>query len=154
MENKKKTAEETANNNWANEAICMHWAEDNLETPVLRSIYLAIVRRSFGYGYLNAELTQVEIGKAAGCTDRTVRAQIPILIEKKAIEVKESNKMRKGGGSYACIYTVVFPSGYGHIKAKPRNYYVEKQLNNSGSKVTKEIVEPENEWDKNKNVDF
>lgn len=128
----------------------MHWAEDNLETPVLRSIYLAIVRRSFGYGYTSAELTQVEIGKAAGCTDRTVRAQIPILIEKKAIMVTGANTMRKGGGSYACIYNVSFPEGYGFINAKKRNYHE----NISGSEVIIETEEPEVEWNKEKNIDF
>ena len=152
MENKKQTTEEIANTNWANEAICMHWAEDNLETPVLRAIYLAIVRRSVGYGYASANLTQSEIGKAAGCTDRTVRTQLPILIEKKAFKIKESNKMRKGGGSYACIYSVEFPRGYGHIKVKQRNYYDEQP--SSGSEVIIETEEPEVEWNKEKNIDF
>ena len=62
---------------WQNEGICYRYAEDKLNDCVLRSIYMAIVRRSFGYGKKYTDrISQEELAKASAITSRTLRDKI------------------------------------------------------------------------------
>ena len=117
---------------WQNEGICSHYAEDKLNDCVLRSIYMAIVRRSFGYGkkYTN-RISQEELAKASAITSRTLRDKIKILEEMEMVTVIPPDTMIKGGGSTSCAYAPDFPTGYGKI-------YTEddiKKSSNTKSKV-------------------
>ena len=104
---------------WQNEGICSRYAEDKLNDCVLRSIYMAIVRRSFGYGkkYTN-RISQEELAKASAITSRTLRDKIKILEEMKMVTVIPPDTMIKGGGSTSCAYAPDFPRGYGKIYFK------------------------------------
>lgn len=101
---------------WQNEGICSRYAEDKLNDCVLRSIYMAIVRRSFGYGKKSTNrISQEELAKASAITSRTLRDKIKILEEMKMVTVIPPDTMIKGGGSTSCAYAPDFPRGYGKI---------------------------------------
>lgn len=123
---------------WQNEGICSHYAEDKLNDCVLRSIYMAIVRRSFGYGKkVTNRISQEELAKASAITSRTLRDKIKILEEMKMVTVIPPDTMIKGGGSTSCAYAPDFPRGYGKVYLKDDI----KKSSSSGSKKQ----EPE-EW--------
>ena len=104
---------------WQNEGICSRYAEDKLNDCVLRSIYMAIVRRSFGYGKKYTDrISQEELAKASAITSRTLRDKIKILEEMKMVTVIPPDTMIKGGGSTSCAYAPDFPRGYGKIYSK------------------------------------
>ena len=107
---------------WQNEGICSRYAEDKLNDCVLRSIYMAIVRRSFGYGkkYTN-RISQEELAKASAITSRTLRDKIKILEEMKMVIVIPPDTMIKGGGSTSCAYAPAYPKGYGKVYLKDDN---------------------------------
>ena len=101
---------------WQNEGICYRYAEDKLNDCVLRSIYMAIVRRSFGYGKkVTNRISQEELAKASAITSRTLRDKIKILEEMKMVIVIPPDTMIKGGGSTSCAYAPDFPRGYGKL---------------------------------------
>ena len=101
---------------WQNEGICYRYAEDKLNDCVLRSIYMAIVRRSFGYGKKSTNrISQEELAKASAITSRTLRDKIKILEEMKMVTVIPPDTMIKGGGSTSCAYAPDFPRGYGKL---------------------------------------
>ena len=104
---------------WQNEGICSRYAEDKLNDCVLRSIYMAIVRRSFGYGKKYTDrISQEELAKASAITSRTLRDKLKILEEMKMVTVIPPDTMIKGGGSTSCAYAPDFPRGYGKIYIK------------------------------------
>ena len=104
---------------WQNEGICSRYAEDKLNDCVLRSIYMAIVRRSFGYGKkVTNRISQEELAKASAITSRTLRDKIKILEEMKMVIVIPPDTMIKGGGSTSCAYAPDFPRGYGKLYLK------------------------------------
>ena len=104
---------------WQNEGICSRYAEDKLNDCVLRSIYMAIVRRSFGYGKKYTDrISQEELAKASAITSRTLRDKIKILEEMKMVTVIPPNTMIKGGGSTSCAYAPDYPRGYGRVYLK------------------------------------
>ena len=104
---------------WQNEGICSHYAEDKLNDCVLRSIYMAIVRRSFGYGKKYTDrISQEELAKASAITSRTLRDKLKILEEMKMVIVIPPDTHIKGGGSTSCAYAPDFPRGYGKIYLK------------------------------------
>lgn len=123
---------------WQNEGICSRYAEDKLNDCVLRSIYMAIVRRSFGYGKkVTNRISQEELAKASAITSRTLRDKIKILEEMKMVTVIPPDTMIKGGGSTSCAYAPDFPRGYGKV-------YTEDDIKKSSSPASKKH-EPE-EW--------
>ena len=104
---------------WQNEGICYRYAEDKLNDCALRSIYMAIVRRSFGYGKKYTDrISQEELAKASAITSRTLRDKIKILEEMKMVIVIPPDTHIKGGGSTSCAYAPDFPRGYGKIYFK------------------------------------
>ena len=104
---------------WQNEGICSRYAEDKLNDCALRSIYMAIVRRSFGYGKKYTDrISQEELAKASAITSRTLRDKIKILEEMKMVIVIPPDTMIKGGGSTSCAYAPDFPRGYGKVYLK------------------------------------
>ena len=101
---------------WQNEGICSRYAEDKLNDCVLRSIYMAIVRRSFGYGKKYTDrISQEELAKASAITSRTLRDKLKILEEMEMVTVIPPDTMIKGGGSTSCAYAPDFPRGYGKV---------------------------------------
>ena len=117
---------------WQNEGICSRYAEDKLNDCALRSIYMAIVRRSFGYGKKYTDrISQEELAKASAITSRTLRDKIKILEEMKMVTVIPPDTMIKGGGSTSCAYAPDFPRGYGKIYTKDE----QKESSNTKSKV-------------------
>ena len=116
---------------WQNEGICSHYAEDKLNDCVLRSIYMAIVRRSFGYGkkYTN-RISQEELAKASAITSRTLRDKLKILEEMNMVTVIPPDTMIKGGGSTSCAYAPDSTKGYGKLYLKKKK----KKSSSSGSK--------------------
>ena len=116
---------------WQNEGICSRYAEDKLNDCALRSIYMAIVRRSFGYGKkVTNRISQEELAKASAITSRTLRDKIKILEEMKMVTVIPPDTMIKGGGSTSCAYAPDFPRGYGKLYLKDDM----KKSSSSGSK--------------------
>lgn len=104
---------------WQNEGICYRYAEEKLNDCALRSIYMAIVRRSFGYGKKYTDrISQEELAKASAITSRTLRDKIKILEEMKMVKVIPPDTMIKGGGSTSCAYAPDFPRGYGKLYLK------------------------------------
>ena len=109
--------EKQSNNGWQNIGICSKFAEDKLDDPVLRSVYMAIVHRSFGYGKIETNaISQEELAKASAISIRSLRDKLKILEQINVLTIKPRNTYRSGGGSYACLYRPEFPTGYGFIK--------------------------------------
>ena len=106
----------TANTSWANEAIAMHFAEDNINHKYLGLFYF-FVRRSFGYSkkYTN-RITTKEISKLTKLSEPTVISYIRYLSENNFIKENKSTKFIDGGGSEANSYSPCYPKGYGKIK--------------------------------------
>ena len=106
----------TANTSWANEAIAMHFAEDNIDHKYLGLFYF-FVRRSFGYSkkYTN-RITTKEISKLTKLSEPTVISYIRYLSENNFIKVNKSTKFMDGGGSEANSYSPCYPKGYGKIR--------------------------------------
>ena len=106
----------TANTSWANEAIAMHFAEDNIDHKYLGLFYF-FVRRSFGYSkkYTN-RITTKEISRLTKLSEPTVISYIRHLSENNFIKVNKSTKFIDGGGSEANSYSPCYPRGYGKIK--------------------------------------
>ena len=106
----------TANTSWANEAIAMHFAEDNIDHKYLGLFYF-FVRRSFGYSkkYTN-RITTKEISRLTKLSEPTVISYIRHLSENNFIKVNKSTKFIDGGGSEANSYSPCYPKGYGKIK--------------------------------------
>ena len=120
---------------WQNEGICSRYAEDKLNDCALRSIYMAIVRRSFGYGKKYTDrISQEELAKASAITSRTLRDKIKILEEMKMVTVIPPDTMIKGGGSTSCAYAPAYPKGYGKIYIEDE----QKESSNTKSKVPDE----------------
>ena len=116
---------------WQNEGICSRYAEDKLNDCALRSIYMAIVRRSFGYGKKYTDrISQEELAKASAITSRTLRDKLKILEEMKMVVVIPPDTYIKGGGSASCAYAPDFPRGYGKLFFKDDM----KKSSSSGSK--------------------
>ena len=116
---------------WQNEGICSRYAEDKLNDCVLRSIYMAIVRRSFGYGKLYTDrISQEDLAKASAITSRTLRDKLKILESMKMIKIIPPDTYIKGGGSTSCAYAPDYPRGYGKIFFKDDM----KKSSSSGSK--------------------
>ena len=116
---------------WQNEGICSRYAEDKLNDCALRSIYMAIVRRSFGYGKKYTDrISQEELAKASAITSRTLRDKLKILEEMKMVVVIPPDTYIKGGGSASCAYAPDFPRGYGKLCFKDDI----KKSSSSGSK--------------------
>ena len=106
----------TANTSWANEAIAMHFAEDNINHKYLGLFYF-FVRRSFGYSkkYTN-RITTKEISRLTKLSEPTVISYIRHLSENNFIKVNKSTKFIDGGGSEANSYSPCYPKGYGKIR--------------------------------------
>ena len=106
----------TSNTSWANEAIAMHFAEDNIDHKYLGLFYF-FVRRSFGYSkkYTN-RITTKEISRLTKLSEPTVISYIRHLSENNFIKVNKSTKFIDGGGSEANSYSPCYPKGYGKIK--------------------------------------
>ena len=134
----------TANTSWANEAIAMHFAEDNIDHKYLGLFYF-FVRRSFGYSkkYTN-RITTKEISRLTKLSEPTVISYIRHLSENNFIKVNKSTKFIDGGGSEANSYSPCYPKGYGKIKFEDDI----KKSSSSGSKKQ----EPE-KWS-SKNLTF
>ena len=105
-----------ANTSWANEAIAMHFAEDNINHKYLGLFYF-FVRRSFGYSkkYTN-RITTKEISKLTKLSEPTIISYIKYLSENNFIKVNKSTKFMDGGGSEANSYSPCYPKGYGKIR--------------------------------------
>ena len=124
--------EKQSSNGWQNIGICSKFAEDKIDDPVLRSVYMAIVHRSFGYGKLETNaISQEELAKASAISVRSLRDKLKILEQMKILNIKSKNTYRTGGGSYACIYCPDFPRGYGKLYLKDE----QKESSNTKSKV-------------------
>ena len=129
---------------WQNEGICYRYAEDKLNDCALRSIYMAIVRRSFGYGKKYTDrISQEELAKASAITSRTLRDKIKILEEMKMVKVIPPDTMIKGGGSTSCAYAPDFPRGYGKLYFKDD----EKTPTSSGSKNSEPEVKNREDYE-------
>ena len=141
--------EKQSNNGWQNIGICSKFAEDKLNDPVLRSVYMAIVHRSFGYGKIETnEISQEELAKASAISVRSLRDKIKILEQMNIITIKSKNTYRSGGGSYACLYRPDFPTGYGFIKQFDTN------SKSSEQEISKSEVIKKDEEQKNNNYYF
>lgn len=124
----------TANTSWANEAIAMHFAEDNIDHKYLGMFYF-FVRRSFGYSKkYTSRITTKEISKLTRLSEPTVISYIKYLSEKNFIKVNKSTRFIKDGGSEANSYSPCYPKGYGMIKfIDDDNSSVKQHIDPSGS---------------------
>ena len=138
--------EKQSSNGWQNIGICSKFAEDKIDDPVLRSVYMAIVHRSFGYGKIETnEISQEELAKASAISVRSLRDKLKILEQMKILNIKSKNTYRAGGGSYACIYRPEFPTGYGFIKQFDTNSKSSEPDDDSLDKIRKKDEELRND---------
>lgn len=121
--------EPQSNNGWQNIGICYLFAEDNVPLK-LRNIFMALVRRSFGYMQRSTlRTTQIEIATDIGISDRTFRDGVRELESLGLIKIENPNLYKKGGGSDPCAYSPVFPAGYGKLYFKDTSSGSDKPIN-------------------------
>lgn len=107
-----------ASNGWQNIGICYLFAEENVPTK-LRGVFMALVRRSFGYMQRSTlRTTQLELVEAIGISERKFRDDVRELESLGLMKIENPNLYKKGGGSDPCAYSPVFPRGYGQLKFK------------------------------------
>ena len=136
--------EKYSNNGWQNIGICKKFARKNVPAK-LRTVWMELVEDSFGYCEISTkQMTQSQMAREYGFTEKTLREQIKKLEELKLVKVIHSRHNPKGGGSEAYAYAPTYPTGYGKILFKDD----EKSPKISGSKKQ----EPE-EWS-SKNLTF
>ena len=131
----------TANTSWANEAIAMHFAEDNINHKYLGLFYF-FVRRSFGYSKRYTDrITTKEISRITGLSEPTVISYIKYLSENNFIKVNKSTRFIKDGGSEANSYSPCYPKGYGKIKFKDdeKTKEILEQTSTPGSKSEEKV---------------
>ena len=134
---------------WQNEGICYRYAEDKLNDCVLRSIYMAIVRRSFGYGKKYTDrISQEELAKASAITSRTLRDKLKILEEMKMVIIIPPDTYIKGGGSASCAYAPDFPRGFGEVKFKDNSKQESSKTQSREPEIVEKVKAPY------KNMDF
>ena len=110
--------ESQSNNGWQNIGICYIFAEENVPTK-LRTVFMALARRSFGYMQRSTlRTTQVELIEAIGISERKFRDDVRELESLGLIKIENPNLYKKGGGSDPCAYSPVFPTGYGKLYFK------------------------------------
>lgn len=123
-----------ANTAWANEAIALHFAEENISHKYIGLFYF-FVKRSFGYlKPSTSRITTKEISKITKLSEPTVISYIKYLVENNFIKVNKSTRFIKDGGSEANSYSPCYPKGFGKIKFK-------EDTTTSGSNT--KIKEPE-----------
>lgn len=129
----------TANTSWANEAIAMHFAEDNINHKYLGLFYF-FVRRSFGYSKRYTDrITTKEISRTTGLSEPTVISYIKYLSENNFIKVNKSTRFIKDGGSEANSYSPCYPKGYGKIKFKDDESIKQEQTSTPGSESKEKV---------------
>lgn len=144
--------EQYSNNGWQNIGICSIFAEDKIQYSKI-PLYMHLVRRSFGYCKTTTNrMSQLEMSKKLNIDKKTLISHMRYLIENKFVEVVHSSDYIDGGGSESYAYSPCFPTGYGKINTNGIGH--KKQSLISGSEVIIETVEPEVEWNKEKNIDF
>ena len=101
---------------WQNEGICSRYAEDKLNDCALRSIYMAIVRRSFGYGKKYTDrISQEELAKASEIKEQGLGEDYAEYFENEFVKVIYSTSYIDGGGSESYAYAPAYPKGYGKL---------------------------------------
>ena len=127
--------EKQSNNGWQNIGICSKFARKHIPAK-LRTVWMELVEDSFGYCENNTkQMTQSQMAKEYGFTEKTLREQIKKLEELKLVKVIHSRHNPKGGGSEAYAYAPEYPRGYGKI-------YIEDDIKKSSSSGSKK-QEPE-----------
>lgn len=107
--------EKQSSNGWQNIGICKKFARKNVPAK-LRTVWMELVEDSFGYcKKTTRQMTQSQMAKEYGFTEKTLREQIKKLEELKLVRVIHSRHNPKGGGSEAYAYAPEYPKGYGKI---------------------------------------
>ena len=113
--------EKQSSNGWQNIGICKKFARKHVPAK-LRIVWMELVEDSFGYCEKKTkQMTQSQMAKEYGFTEKTLREQIKKLEELKLVRVIHSRHNPKGGGSEAYAYAPEFPAGYGELKWKPED---------------------------------
>ena len=110
--------ENKPNNGWQNIGICKKFARKHIPAK-LRTVWMELVEDSFGYCEKKTkQMTQSQMAKEYGFTEKTLREQIKKLEELGLVNIIHSRHNPKGGGSEAYAYAPTFPKGYGQLKWK------------------------------------
>ena len=122
--------EKQSSNGWQNIGICKKFARKKVPAK-LRTVWMELVEDSFGYCERNTkQMTQSQMAKEYGFTEKTLREQIKKLEELGLVDIIHSRHNPKGGGSEAYAYAPDFPTGYGKLYFKDDI----KKSSSSGSK--------------------
>ena len=123
--------EKQSNNGWQNIGICKKFARKHIPAK-LRTVWMELVEDSFGYCEKKTkQMTQSQMAKEYGFTEKTLREQIKKLEELGLVNIIHSRHNPKGGGSEAYAYAPTYPKGYGELKWKDDI----KESSNTKSKV-------------------
>ena len=127
--------EKQSSNGWQNIGICKKFARKHVPAK-LRIVWMELVEDSFGYCEKKTkQMTQSQMAKEYGFTEKTLREQIKKLEELKLVRVIHSRHNPKGGGSEAYAYAPTYPKGYGkiYIDDEPKS---QQHTTTSGSEST------------------
>lgn len=134
--------ENKPNNGWQNIGICKKFARKHIPAK-LRTVWMELVEDSFGYCENSTkQMTQSQMAREYGFTEKTLREQIKKLEELKLVKVIHSRHNPKGGGSEAYAYAPCFPRGYGQLKWKDDS---EPEINSKLDAIRKKEEEQRNE---------
>lgn len=123
--------EKQSSNGWQNIGICKKFARKHIPAK-LRTVWMELVEDSFGYCEKKTkQMTQSQMAKEYGFTEKTLREQIKKLEELGLVNIIHSRHNPKGGGSEAYAYAPTYPKGYGKIYIEDE----QKESSNTKSKV-------------------
>ncbi len=99
------------NNGWQNIGIMYNFIESQNLKAIDVSIFMILVRKSFGYRNTNVSISNKQLADIANCTTKTARESLHRLVDKQLVSRVE---WQEYGAKQAYTYRVCFPDK-GHI---------------------------------------
>jgi len=131
IENSLERKEKISENGWQNIGICYDYAIDNIPQKY-HSVFLRIVRYSFGYGDMfTNRITVDEFAKIIGISKPTFITHVKYLSDSKHVKINVYSGYIVDGGSKPNSYSPCFPKGYGKIWLKKKHKKEENDKTNS-----------------------
>ena len=105
---------EESSNNWQNIGIMYQFVEDKKLPAIQVSVFMAMVRKSFGYGKKDITISNKQLCELVSATDKTVTKAVNSLIK---IGLIERVVWQDIGPKQTYRYQIIFPDKkYGFIK--------------------------------------
>jgi len=118
MNEESEYSEQISSEGWQNIGMMMAYIGDRVDDKYI-SLFMKIVKDSFGYGSLKTNrITVDKLSKRYRISKPTFISKMKWLSENGYITINTHNGFVEGGGSVPNSYSPCFPKGYGKIWIK------------------------------------